>query len=245
MKKLNKLTVFILLTVCVFVFASPSKKFLASKRNQMINLFKSIGLNNQNMLDAFKSLNRENFAYNRKNGSYKNSSQAYNDYPLPIGYGQTISSPRMMAIMTHYLKLKPGHKVLEIGTGSGYQAAVLSKLAKKIYTIEIVGPLGKAATPLFKKEGLLNIENKVADGYFGWEEHAPFDRIIVTCATNHVPPKLLKQLKRGGILIVPVGHPYRTQMLKIITKTESGKIKVKNLLKVKFVPMTGKAMRRR
>ncbi len=225
--------------------ASPSQSYLNRKKKKMLNLFNRIGLNKPEMHKAFKALNREKFAHNREKREMKNVWKAYSDYPLPIGYGQTISSPRMMAIMTHYLKVKPSHTVLEIGTGSGFQAAILSRIVKKVYSIEIVAPLGNSATKIFKTEGLNNIINKVGDGFFGWKEHAPYDRIIVTCATNHVPPPLIRQLKRGGILIIPVGNPYRRQTLKIITKDANGRVRSRNLLCVKFVPMTGRALRGR
>ncbi len=242
----KKLIIFILISIITLegnIFTQrPSDTYLIRKKNKMIKLFKSIGLNKSSMLKAFSVLDRTKFAFHRQKGENSNSFHAYADYPLAIGYGQTISSPRMMAIMTHYSKLKPEHKVLEIGTGSGYQAAVLSKIVKRVFTIEIVAPLGKDAKRIFREQGLNNITNKIADGYHGWKEYAPFDRIMVTCATNHVPPALLKQLKRGGIMIIPVGHPYKRQQLKIITKTQSGRIKSKTLLSVKFVPMTGKAL---
>ncbi len=243
-KKSTIFTILILFSLLISVHARrPSNRYLKNKKRQMIKLFKRIGLNKPEMLNAFRVLDRTKFAYHRQKGKSSNASQAYADYPLAIGYGQTISSPRMMAIMTHYLKLKPNHKVLEIGTGSGYQAAVLSKIVKKVFTIEIVRPLGKDARRIFKQNGLYNIKNKIADGYYGWKQHAPFDRIMVTCATNHVPPSLIRQLKPGGIMLIPVGHPYRRQQLKIIKKTKSGRIRSRTLLRVKFVPMTGKALR--
>lgn len=243
MKKRGILIAIILITSIVVFAGMPSEAYLNAKKRKMLNLFKSIGLNKPDMLKAFRELDRTKFAFNRQRRQQTNAWKAYADYPLPIGYGQTISSPRMMAIMSHYLDVTPNHKILEIGTGSGYQGAILSKMVKEVYSIEIVPQLGKIATKIYREQGLTNIKNKIGDGYFGWQEHAPFDRIIVTCATNHVPPALLRQLKRGGILVIPVGHPYRKQMLKIIKKDMNGRIRTKNLLKVKFVPMTGRALR--
>lgn len=242
-RKMRFFVFFTILIVSGWAFsANSTTQHLQRERAKMITLFKSIGLNNPAMIEAFSSLDREKFAFNRELGTHTNVRSAYVDYPLAIGYGQTISSPRMMAIMTEYAKISPEHRVLEIGTGSGYQGAVLAKMAKEVYTIEIVKPLGEWATKIFKQENLNNVKNKVGDGYFGWKEHAPFDRILVTCATNHIPPALISQLKKGGMMLIPVGHPYRSQVLKIVSKDMDGKIRTKNLLAVKFVPMTGRAL---
>jgi protein-L-isoaspartate(D-aspartate) O-methyltransferase len=166
--------------------------------------------------------------------------QAYRNHPLPIGYGQTISQPYIVAIMTDLLKLSPSDKVLEIGTGSGYQAAVLAELVETVYTLEIIEPLGKQAAERFKKLGYDNIISKIGDGYYGWEEHAPFDAIMVTAAASHVPHSLIEQLKYGGRMMIPVGSSFMTQQLLLITKTEEGQIRTQQLLPVRFVPLTGK-----
>lgn len=163
---------------------------------------------------------------------------AYGDFPIPIGYGQTISQPYIVALMTEMLQVKPEHKVLELGTGSGYQAAILSQLVKEVYTIEIIKPLALQAEERLKKLQYLNVQVKVGDGYYGWEEHAPFDRIIVTCAATFVPPPLLKQLRPGGKMCIPVGAQYSVQYLTIVEKSEKGAITMKKTLPVMFVPLT-------
>jgi protein-L-isoaspartate(D-aspartate) O-methyltransferase len=167
-----------------------------------------------------------------------NIPRAYGDYPLPIGYGQTISQPYIVALMTEMLEVEPDHKVLEVGTGSGYQAAILSVLVKDVYTIEIVEALGEQAQERLKNLHYLNIHVKVADGYYGWEEHAPFDRIIVTCAATLVPPPLLKQLKPGGKMCIPVGAQYSVQYLTMVEKALTGDIRMRKMLPVRFVPFT-------
>jgi protein-L-isoaspartate(D-aspartate) O-methyltransferase len=164
---------------------------------------------------------------------------AYDDRPLPIGYGQTISQPYIVAYMTEALKLQSHFKVLEIGTGSGYQAAILSKIVKEVYTIEIIPELGNAAADRLKKTEFANVQAKIADGYNGWQEYAPFDAIIVTAAAEYIPPPLIKQLKEGGKMVIPVGSPFMTQMLLLVEKKEN-KIKTRSLLPVVFVPLTRK-----
>ncbi len=165
-------------------------------------------------------------------------SRAYGDYPLPIGYGQTISQPYIVALMTEILDVNTDQIILEVGTGSGYQAAVLSGLVKEVYTVEIVKALGKQAADRLKRLNYGNVHVKVDDGYFGWKENAPFDRIIVTCASTLVPPPLIKQLKTGGKMCIPVGDPYRVQYLTLIEKSDAGEISMKKLLPVLFVPLT-------
>jgi protein-L-isoaspartate(D-aspartate) O-methyltransferase len=164
---------------------------------------------------------------------------AYDDRPLPIGYGQTISQPYIVAYMTEVIKPQPGFKVLEIGTGSGYQAAVLSKIVKEVYTIEIVPELGKAAADRLQKTGFINVQAKVADGYNGWQEHAPFDAVVVTAAAEYIPPPLINQLKDGGKMVIPVGSSFMTQMLMLVEK-KGNKTKTRSLLPVVFVPLTRK-----
>lgn len=160
---------------------------------------------------------------------------AYEDRPLPIGYGQTISQPYIVAYMTEIIKPKPGQKVLEIGTGSGYQAAVLAEIVSKVYTIEIVEELGKQATTRLKNLNYKNIEVRTADGYHGWKEHAPFDAIVVTAAAEYIPTPLKEQLKDGGRMIIPVGSPYMTQQLMLIEKT-GDKFRTTSKMPVRFVP---------
>lgn len=164
---------------------------------------------------------------------------AYADHPLPIGEGQTISQPYIVALMTQALDIRPGQKILEIGTGSGYQAAVLAELTDKVYTIEIRENLARMAAQRLKDLGYTSVKVKYGDGYFGWEEYAPFDAIIITCAANHIPPPLLKQLKTGGKLVIPLGSTTYYQTLTLVTKKEDGE-EVQHLTGVAFVPMVGK-----
>ncbi len=164
---------------------------------------------------------------------------AYENRPLPIGYGQTISQPYIVALMTDLMDVDEDDVVLEIGTGSGYQAAILAELVKKVYTIEIVAELGEQAKGRLKRLGYQNAEVRVGDGYYGWQENAPFDGIIVTAAASHVPPPLIKQLKSGGRMIIPVGSPFMTQQLMLVEKEKDGTVKTKQVLPVIFVPLTG------
>ena len=168
---------------------------------------------------------------------------AYNDYPLSIGEGQTISQPYIVALMTQYLNLNPTDRVLEIGTGSAYQAAVLAELVEKVYSIEINKGLAQKAAARLKDLGYNNVTVKQGDGYAGWPEHAPFDAIIVTCAADHIPPPLTEQLNEGGRLIIPVGSTSFYQNLTLITKVK-GELKVEQISGVRFVPMTGEAERK-
>ena len=164
---------------------------------------------------------------------------AYEDRPLPIGYGQTISQPYIVAKMTELLEPKKEHRTLEVGTGSGYQAAVLSLLVDKVYTIEIIEPLGIAARERLAALGYKNVGVRVGDGYYGWPEQAPFDCIVVTAAANQIPPPLVEQLKPGGRMVIPVGNPFQTQTLVLVIKGSKGPrdLEVRNLMPVLFVPM--------
>jgi len=164
---------------------------------------------------------------------------AYADGPLRIGYGQTISQPYIVAYMTEMLQPDKEHVVLEVGTGSGYQAAVLAELVKEVYTIEIVPELGQQAKERLETLGYKNVHTRVGDGYFGWKEHAPFDAIIVTAAASHIPPPLVEQLKPGGRMAIPVGPPMQTQQLLLIEKRADGSILQRSVMPVSFVPLTG------
>jgi protein-L-isoaspartate(D-aspartate) O-methyltransferase len=164
---------------------------------------------------------------------------AYQNRPLPIGHGQTISQPYIVAIMTDLIEPRPGCVVLEVGTGSGYQAAVLGELCRKVYSIEIVEPLGLQARERLGRLGYDNVEVRIGDGYYGWPEHAPFDAIVVTAVASHVPPPLLQQLKPGGRMVLPVGTRFTTQQLVLVEKHADGKVTTRQLLPVAFVPLTG------
>ena len=165
--------------------------------------------------------------------------KAYQNRPLPIGHGQTISQPYIVALMTDLLQPQPGQRVLEIGTGSGYQAAVLSHLVAQVYSIEIIEELGEATSQLLKRQGYDNISTRIADGYDGWTQHAPFDGIMVTAAISHIPPPLVQQLKKGGRMVIPVGTRFQTQYLTLVEKDMRGEVTTRQLLPVVFVPFTG------
>lgn len=169
-------------------------------------------------------------------------SRAYGDHPLPIGHDQTISQPYIVAFMTQALRPQPGDKVLEVGTGSGYQAAVLGELVKSVYTIEIVEPLGRRAESDLRRLNYTNVFVRVGDGYQGWPEQAPFDAIIVTCSPDHIPQPLIDQLRDGGRMIIPVGDDWRGQDLVLLDKKGTNVIR-RAVLPVRFVPMTGQAQR--
>jgi len=170
-------------------------------------------------------------------------SQAYEDHPVPIGYGQTISQPYIVALMTQELDVESSFKVLEIGTGSGYQAGVLAELVDEVYTIEIIKALAVRANQTFKDLGIDNVFVKHADGYFGWEENAPFDAIIITAAANHVPPPLIEQLKDKGKLIIPLASTAGFQTLTLVTK-KGDELETRFISGVRFVPMTGQAQKK-
>ena len=191
------------------------------------------GISDRLVLDAMRAVPRHLFVPASQRAA------AYQDRPLAIGYDQTISQPYMVASMTEELKLKPGMKVLEIGTGSGYQAAVLGLATPFVFSIEIKEPLQKRAAATLKKVGFKTVRTRHADGYYGWEEEAPFDAIMVTAAVPHVPPPLVRQLKKGGRLILPVGDPFAVQDLRLVTKDQHGRVRTRSLYSVRFVPMTG------
>ena len=165
--------------------------------------------------------------------------EAYENRPQPIGHGQTISQPYIVALMTDLIDTQSDFKVLEIGTGSAYQAAILAELVDEVYSIEIIEPLGKAAAKRIAELDYQNIHTRIADGYFGWEEAGPFDAILVTAAASHVPPPLVKQLKKGGRMVIPVGSRFMTQQLLFVEKGMYGKVTTRQVLPVFFVPLTG------
>jgi protein-L-isoaspartate(D-aspartate) O-methyltransferase len=181
------------------------------------------------VLDALRAVPRHEFV------PAKASRLAYADTPLPIGNGQTISQPYIVALMTHLLQVKPGDRVLEIGTGSGYQAAVLAQLAREVYTVELIAELGIHAAETIARLGYANVVTHIGDGYRGWEEHAPYDGIMVTAAPDHVPPALVAQLKPGARLVIPVGGLF--QDLMVVTKAADGTIASSRIVPVRFVPL--------
>jgi len=200
-------------------------------RDRMVEVIRRYGLLDGAVLKAMAAVPRHEFVPSR------HQSEAYADTPLPIGYGQTISQPYMVAEMTRLLGLKPTSRVLEIGTGSGYQAAVLTHFTPHIYTIEIVKALADSGRKRLKHLGYEPVEIRHGDGYHGWEEHAPYDAIIVTCAAGQIPPPLVAQLKAGGRMVIPVGSPFATQWLMLVEKDADGRVRSRNLMAVRFVPM--------
>jgi len=166
-------------------------------------------------------------------------SWAYANQPLPIGHGQTISQPYIVALMTDLVSVAPGDRVLEVGTGSGYQAAVLAEMGAEVCTIEIIEPLARQAASRLAELGYQQVKTRQGDGYYGWEEEAPFDAIVVTAAADHVPPPLIRQLKAGGVMIIPVGSRFLVQQLVLVTKDSAGSVTTRQILPVRFVPLTG------
>jgi protein-L-isoaspartate(D-aspartate) O-methyltransferase len=185
------------------------------------------------VLEAMKKVPRHRFVPSEM------QRYAYHNRPLPIGYGQTISQPFLVAYMTDLLHVGKEARVLEIGTGSGYQAAILGELVGEVYSIEIIEPLAKRAMNTMRQTGYSNVKVRQGDGYYGWEEHAPFDAIIVTAAASHVPPPLVRQLKRGGRMLIPLGGSFQPQYLVLVEKDMQDRVRTHELLPVQFVPFTG------
>lgn len=203
-----------------------------SKYTMLEHHLKNRGISSSRVLNAMENVPREEFVLTN------DRNHAYDDRPLAIGFGQTISQPFIVAYMTELLKVSKDSKVLEIGTGSGYQAAVLAEIVESVYTIEIVEGLYKRATKTLKELKYKNITTKWGDGYFGLEDFAPYDAIIVTCAAKSIPPNLIKQLKIGGIICIPVGPPFSIQVLYLITKVAEDDIRAEAIDYVRFVPLT-------
>jgi protein-L-isoaspartate(D-aspartate) O-methyltransferase len=219
----------------MFLFVMPwqDDKYTAKRDKMVKQQIERRGVKDPVVLKAMRTVKRHEFV------PADQTNNAYEDRPLPIGYGQTISQPYLVAYMTEVIKPQPNFKVLEIGTGSGYQAAVLSAIVKEVYTIEIITELSKSATEQLKKANCKNVQVKASDGYHGWKEHAPYDAIVVTAAAEHIPPPLIGQLKDGGKMVIPVGSSFMTQMLILVEKKKDS-ITTRNLLPVAFVPLTRK-----
>ena len=207
---------------------SPETAFAQKRKAMAGNQIKARGIKDLRVLDAMLKVKRHRFVPSHIRHS------AYEDYPLPIGEGQTISQPYIVALMSELLALKGTERILEIGTGSGYQAAILAELAREVYTIELLEPLARRSERLLKELNYKNIRVKIGDGFLGWPEMAPFDGIIVTCAPEKIPPPLLEQLAEGGRLVIPVGKHW--QDLKLVRKIY-GRIKEEDIIPVRFVPM--------
>jgi protein-L-isoaspartate(D-aspartate) O-methyltransferase len=216
--------------------SDPKGDFKAMREKMVENQIRARGVKDPRVLSALAKVERHRFVPEK----YLDS--AYSDQPLPIGEGQTISQPYIVALMTELLELRGNERVLEIGTGSGYQAAILAELAKEVYTIEIIEPLASTARERLSELGYQNVQVRAGDGYLGWSEAAPFDAIIVTAAPDHIPKPLIDQLKEGGRMVLPVGT--FTQELKKIVK-RSGKMETIDVIPVLFVPMTGEGVKRK
>lgn len=217
--------------------ASAADEFENRRRIMVERDIKGRGIKDKTVLDVMGRLPRHLFV----DDHLKN--KAYEDHPLPIGEGQTISQPYVVALMTETLQLKPQDRVLEIGTGSGYQAAVLGEIVREVYTIEIRKGLADKAEKRLRDFGYKNIRVRYGDGYFGWEEFAPFDAIIITAAANHIPPPLIRQLKEHGRLIIPLGSTVYYQTLTLARK-KKGELNLEQMSSVVFVPMTGEAQKK-
>jgi protein-L-isoaspartate(D-aspartate) O-methyltransferase len=213
--------------------AVPVTDFAAQRQRMVTEQLKARAISDDRVLAAMDKVPREEFV------PQDSRADSYTDQPLPIGYGQTISQPYIVAFMTEQLRLKSGDRVLEIGTGSGYQAAVLAELVAEVYSIEIIEPLAKNAEAILQRLGYKNVHVKIGDGYKGWPEHAPFDAITVTCAPDHVPQPLIDQLKEGGRMIIPVGDRFAQELY--LLEKKNGQLKQSATLPVRFVPMTREA----
>lgn len=210
----------------------PRDRWKAARMDMVDEQLRARGIRDARVLDAMARVPRHAFV------PEADREEAYGDHPLPIGHGQTISQPYIVAFMSEALQLESTHRVLEIGTGSGYQAAILGELAGEVYTIEIIDELASRAEKTLRDAGYLNVTVRAGNGYLGWPEHAPFDRIMVTAAPDQVPPALVDQLKVAGLMAIPVGQS-GFQELRILKRTESG-LETLATLPVRFVPMTGK-----
>ena len=225
------------------VFVAADEDPYAPRRKRMVEVIEAHALTassalggttlDPRVLDVMRELPRHEFV------PPKFRADAYADRPLSIGQGQTISQPFIVALMSDLLDVDSNDMVLEVGTGSGYQAAVLAKLVRQIYSIEIVPELQRSATRRFERLGYSNIETRQGDGYRGWKDHAPFDGIIVTAAASSIPSPLVEQLKPGGRMVIPIGRPFATQQLLLVQKDAEGRVTTRQLMAVRFVPLTG------
>jgi len=222
-------------TLTLNASAQEADPFASARREMIERDLKGRDITDAAVLQAMRDVPRERFV------GTEMQEMAHADFPLPIGHGQTISQPYVVAFMTQMLEVRPEDKILEIGTGCGYQAAVIARMARQVYTIEIVEPLADEARKLLAELGYKNISVKTGDGFEGWREHAPFDKIILTCAVKEIPKALIEQLQEGGRIIAPIGATGGVQQLVLATKT-NGELKHKQVLPVRFVPMTGKAL---
>lgn len=224
----------LLLPLASAVSAASGDSRLQGAMQRMLAVISAYGMNDPEVLEAMGRVPRHEFV------PEKNRAQSYQDTPLPIGYGQTISQPYIVAEMTRQLQLDSDSKVLEVGTGSGYQAAVLAELTPHVHSIEIIEPLLERTRATLNRLGYGKIQLRHGDGYYGWAEEAPFDGIIVTCAAGEIPPPLVEQLAAGGRMLIPVGKRFGTQYLILVQKNLDGSVSSKNLMAVRFVPLVRK-----
>lgn len=213
-------------------WSPPRFRERTEERRDMVAVIRSYGMKDPAVLDAMSHVPRHEFVPPNLR------QRAYNDTPLPIGHGQTISQPYIVAEMTRLLQLNRNSRVLEVGTGSGYQAAVLTELTPNVSTVEIIGPLARAAEKRLQSLGYTVVDVRHGDGYYGWPEKAPFDGIVVTAAAGEIPPPLVRQLKPGGRMVIPVGPVFGTQSLMLVQKDKTGTVRTKSLMPVRFVPLT-------
>lgn len=219
-----------LITFVLILFVQNDNEHFRKQRERMINLqIRTKGVKDEAVLNAIRKVPRHLFVPKNR------ISEAYDDGPVPIGYGQTISQPFIVAYMTEIINPTKCKKVLEIGSGSGYQAAVLAEIVDSVFTIEIITELYREAKERLEKLGYHNIKIKNGDGYYGWKEYSPYDAIVVTAAADFIPPPLIEQLKDGGKMVIPIGSPFFTQTLVLVEKKD-GKIYSQNLMPVRFVP---------
>jgi protein-L-isoaspartate(D-aspartate) O-methyltransferase len=227
---LRRLPVLLALAGALPVAAQEPERY-REQRERMVALIERYGVRDAATLRAMRSVPRHEFV------PQEHRRRAYGDHPLPIGYGQTISQPYIVAYMTEVLQLRPGMRVLEVGTGSGYQAAVLAALDVEVYTMEIYGALAASARSRLERLGYGNATVRHADGHYGWPDVAPFDAVIVTAAAGYIPPALVEQLQPGGRMVIPVGSVYGVQNLILVEKDAAGEVTTRNLLPVRFVPL--------
>ena len=221
--------IYMIITSCNVKREGSDIDFEKQRTEMVASQIENRGINDTATLRALRTVKRHLFVPEEL---IKN---AYDDGPVPIGYGQTISQPYIVAYMTELIQPEPGYKVLEIGTGSGYQAAVLSEIVDSVFTVELIPELGNTAANRLSKQGYSNALVKIDDGYYGWEEHAPYNAIIVTAASEYIPPPLLTQLKDGGKMVIPIGSPFMVQWLLLVEK-DGDKITTNNMIPVRFVP---------
>lgn len=221
----------LVIVLCHSPATAQEARRLERDHRAMVELIVAHGIEHDATLQAMRTVRRHEFV------PPEQRHRAYGDHPLPIGYGQTISQPYIVAYMTEILRPVPGMKVLEVGTGSGYQAAVLAAIGCDVFTVELIGALAGAARRRLQQLGYGNVTVRHADGHYGWSENAPFDAVIVTAAAGYIPPALIDQLKVGGRMVIPVGSVYGVQSLILVEKHGPGDTRTRNLLPVRFVPM--------